>query len=95
VRVASAVAVPQRTCIGCRRVGPSDTLVRFTVRQGRVALADPRPDGRGAWLCPARECFESAVRRKAFDRAFHAKVALHDDLLSEFDNLCDQRRAVR
>ena len=92
---ASAVAVPQRTCIGCRRVGPSDTLVRLSAHDGRVALADPRPAGRGAWLCPSGECFEIAMRRRAFERAFRAKIALDDDLRGEFDSICDKRRAVR
>ncbi|MDN5790367.1 MAG: YlxR family protein [Micrococcales bacterium] len=39
---------------------------------GPVVLSpDPRHrmPGRGAWLHPRPECFESAVRRKAFGRA--------------------------
>jgi hypothetical protein len=82
-------------CIGCRRVGPGDTLVRLIARRGRVALADPRPAGRGAWLCPSGECFEAAVRRRAFDRAFRAKVSLDDDLRRQFNHVCEHRRAVR
>jgi uncharacterized protein len=82
-------------CIGCRRVGPGDTLVRLAARGGRVALAESRPAGRGAWLCPSERCFEAAVRRKAFDRAFRAKVTVDDDLRRQFDSLCERRRAVR
>jgi uncharacterized protein len=31
--------------------------------------------GRGAWLHPTPECFELAVRRKAFGRALRLQVA--------------------
>ncbi|EXF25819.1 hypothetical protein BG28_10350 [Nesterenkonia sp. AN1] len=30
--------------------------------------------GRGAWLHPQRECFETAIKRKAFNRAFRRTV---------------------
>ena len=61
----------ERTCIGCRkRSGPAD-LLRMTVSGGLV-LPDPdrRAPGRGAHLHPVAECFDLAVRRKAFPRAF-------------------------
>ena len=63
--------VRERTCIGCRkRCSPTD-LLRMTVSGGLV-LPDPerRAPGRGAHLHPTIECFELAVRRKAFPRAF-------------------------
>ena len=85
---------PQRTCVGCRRVAPSEALVRLTVREGRVALAEPRPVGRGAWLCPQPDCFEQAVRRRALDRALHARVLIDDDLCRRFTGVCEQRKAV-
>ena len=65
----------ERTCIGCRkRSGPAD-LLRMTVSGGPesyTVLPDPdrRAPGRGAHLHPATECFDLAVRRKAFPRAF-------------------------
>jgi predicted RNA-binding protein YlxR (DUF448 family) len=85
---------PQRTCVGCRRVAPSEALVRLTVREGRVALAEPRPVGRGAWLCPQPDCLEQAVRRRALDRALRARVLIDDDLCRRFTGACEQRKAV-
>ena len=76
---------PQRTCVGCRRVAPSEALVRLTVREGRVTLAEPRPVGRGAWLCP---------QRRALDRALRARVLIDDDLCRRFTGVCEQRKAV-
>ncbi|MDZ5076123.1 YlxR family protein [Nesterenkonia sp. HG001] len=35
-----------------------------------------RMPGRGAWIHPRPECFEAAVRRKAFNRAFRRPVSI-------------------
>jgi predicted RNA-binding protein YlxR (DUF448 family) len=46
-------------------------------RSARVVV-DPqlRLPGRGAWLHPTPECFDLAVRRKAFGRALRVRVFL-------------------
>jgi uncharacterized protein len=66
--------------VGCRRVVARGELCRFATVEGRV-VPDPEAGiaGRGAWLHPAVECFEQAVRRRAFNRAFRASVALPDE----------------
>ncbi|MFT4081964.1 MAG: YlxR family protein [Nocardioides sp.] len=66
---------PVRTCIGCRRRAAKRELLRVTVgpdRDGRqTVVPDPASSapGRGAHLHPTRECYDLAVRRKAFTRA--------------------------
>ncbi|WP_436796349.1 YlxR family protein [Actinospongicola halichondriae] len=66
---------PQRTCVGCHRIGDADTLARFVQQEGTVQFGPTLP-GRGAWLCAATlvECAEAAVRRKAFERAFRCPI---------------------
>ncbi|MDN5794206.1 MAG: YlxR family protein [Intrasporangium sp.] len=75
-------AEPSRTCVGCRRSDSWSALLRVVADQtedGRptrgatILLPDPRrrKPGRGAWVHPTPECFELAVRRKAFGRALH------------------------
>ena len=63
---------PQRTCLGCRQVKDQDQLVRFVRSPDGEILADlkGRLPGRGAYLCSNRNCIETAVSRKQFDRAF-------------------------
>lgn len=67
-------AEPIRTCIGCRQRASKRELVRVTVeiRSGQ-AVVTPDPEGtapgRGAHLHPTIECYDLAVRRKAFARA--------------------------
>ena len=71
---ARETAEPVRTCIGCRKRTAKRELVRVTaaIRDGHTVI-DPDPDGtaagRGAHLHPTIECYDLAVRRKAFARA--------------------------
>jgi predicted RNA-binding protein YlxR (DUF448 family) len=70
---------PERTCIGCRRkTGPAG-LVRVARRpDGSVAVGQKEP-GRGAWLCTdSADCFDAAVRRRAFGRALRCEVPAQD-----------------
>ncbi|ROS62081.1 hypothetical protein EDF38_1183 [Frigoribacterium sp. PhB160] len=62
---------PVRTCIGSRARAPRSSLVRIVVRDGRLVVDETASlPGRGAWLTPSLEAFESAVKRRAFRRAF-------------------------
>ena len=69
------VSEPVRTCVGCRQRAAKRELVRVTVgsdAHGRlVVVPDPgaTAPGRGAHLHPTTECYDLAVRRKAFGRA--------------------------
>ena len=75
------VAAPLRTCIGCRRQRPQPELVRCVVSpQG--ATVSRTAAGRGAWLC-STACFQTAARRKAFDRAW--KRTVHPDMLQPLE----------
>ena len=66
---------PVRTCVGCRARVAKSELLRVTVgsdESGEPAvIPDPSATvaGRGAHLHPVAECFELAVRRRAFTRA--------------------------
>src|SRR5512143_2238498 len=54
--------VPQRTCVGCRRVLGKRQLVRI-VRTGQGVLIDPtgKRAGRGAYLHDRRSCWEAGL----------------------------------
>ncbi len=68
--------------MGCRTRAAKSELLRVTV--GSDAFGQPAvvPDpqgtatGRGAHLHPTTECFELAVRRKAFGRALRVTAGL-------------------
>jgi len=71
---------PERTCIGCRNRSTKSSLVRFVARNGSIVLdATGVENGRGAWIHPTVQCFDTALSRKAFGRAFRAHVAITDE----------------
>jgi len=68
--------IPTRTCIGCGEEHPKAHLVRLVRTPEGEIVIDPtgRRPGRGAYLCPSRECFHRARKRRAFSRAFRAEI---------------------
>jgi predicted RNA-binding protein YlxR (DUF448 family) len=75
--------VPVRTCIGCRREVAQDKAIRLALTAAQNAETTPplvvwdtdrALPGRGAWLHRQRECLETALKRKAFNRAFRRSV---------------------
>ncbi|GAA3626171.1 YlxR family protein [Microlunatus ginsengisoli] len=66
---------PVRTCTGCRKRGDKHELLRVVARDGAVE-PDPRQvlPGRGAYLHPAVECLDKALRRRAIGRALRTTV---------------------
>jgi predicted RNA-binding protein YlxR (DUF448 family) len=73
--------VPQRTCVSCRRSDAKRGLIRV-VRdgEGRVAI-DPtgKRNGRGAYLCHDPLCWQTAVKRRALERALRLDQLHPDD----------------
>lgn len=67
-----------RTCLGCRKVLDKKKLIRFvSINETLTADIENKLPGRGAYICPERECLESACRKKdAFQRALKRKAAM-------------------
>ncbi|MER7555334.1 YlxR family protein [Nocardioides sp. NPDC126508] len=76
--------------MGCRKRAAKRELLRVTAgsdRNGQPAVVpDPTATapGRGAHLHPTRECYELAVRRKAFTRALRADGGLSSAPVEEY-----------
>ena len=56
--------VPQRTCVGCRQVQGKRAMVRIVRTPDSGVVVDPtgKRAGRGAYLCLARSCWETALK---------------------------------
>jgi predicted RNA-binding protein YlxR (DUF448 family) len=78
------MAVPIRTCIGCRRREPAAEMVRLVLDapagepSGRVVVASRSRSGRGASVHPRPACLETGLRPEVLSRAFKRKVAVSD-----------------
>ena len=68
--------VPQRTCVACRAGQAKGQLVRVVRTPEGVVMVDKtgKHNGRGAYLCPQRRCWETALARQHLERAL--RVAL-------------------
>lgn len=68
--------MPQRTCIACRTVRPKRELVRVVrTPESDVAVDETgKRNGRGAYLCPRRACWETALSRGLLNRALRTNL---------------------
>ena len=71
-----------RTCVGCRKTGERNELVRLvsamTASGEKEAVVDSRRrlPGRGAWLHSDPECWNKALKRRAISRALPGVTAM-------------------
>ncbi|MFC0221412.1 YlxR family protein [Nocardioides zeicaulis] len=78
---------PVRTCVGCRARAAANELLRVVAgsdAEGHPALVpdpDHRAPGRGAHVHPTPECWQLAVRRRAFPRALRSGQGLDTALV--------------
>ena len=68
--------VPQRSCIACRAARPKKDLVRIVrTSDGSVVVDETgKLNGRGAYLCRQRCCWDSALAKNQVERALKTKV---------------------
>ena len=68
-----------RTCVGCRRKAQGEELIRFVGRDAELV-----PDltwtqsGRGAHVCPSRQCVQLGVERGGFARTLRRRISVED-----------------
>jgi uncharacterized protein len=90
--------VPQRTCVICRVTLPKRGLIRVVrTPEGRLTVdARGKVAGRGAYLCPRRECFTSSRARSAVSRALEVDITEQewDALAPELEKLAAERGPV-
>ena len=90
------VRLPQRTCIACRSTSGKREFVRL-VRTDRGVEVDliGKKQGRGAYLCPNPDCWETALKKGRIEAALKTKLTPDDRLhLTEFRGGLSQATAV-
>lgn len=68
--------LPQRTCISCREKGDKRGLIRIVRTPDHAVEVDPtgKRNGRGAYLCHRRECWDRALAGSALNRALNTEI---------------------
>ncbi len=89
-----AKKTPIRKCVGCGERRPKKDLIRVVYNKNdKEIIIDKKgkAPGRGAYLCPDKECFKKARKTDKFSRAL--KVSISDDiynhLMEEIDIMED------
>ncbi len=69
--------IPQRTCVGCREVKTKRELVRVVrTPEGNIELdSTGKKNGRGAYVCPTRDCWEKALTGKQLERTLRSNIS--------------------
>ena len=77
---------PERTCIVCRKKSSKDNFLKIVKnKNGEFFIErDVKLDGRGAYICKNKECYEKCKKTKALNRAFKTNVPL--SLYEELEN---------
>lgn len=83
--------MPQRKCVGCQEMKNKKELIRvIRTAEGEFLLdATGKKNGRGAYLCPSRECFQKAVKSRGLERSFKQAIPkeVYDALEKEMETL--------
>ena len=83
--------IPMRQCVGCREMKPKRKLIRVIRTSEDEILIDAtgKKNGRGAYICPNRECLEKAVKNKGLECSLKISVPqeIYEDFEREMGNL--------
>lgn len=81
--------VPMRKCIGCQEMKNKKEMMRVlrTTEENVVLDTTGKKNGRGAYICFSRECFEKAVKSRALERSLKMSIPqeIYESLKKEID----------
>lgn len=81
--------IPQRKCVGCNEMKDKKALLRIVRSpEGEVSLdLTGKKNGRGAYVCPNKECIAKAMKEKRLERALGKTISndVYQQLLEDFD----------
>ena len=68
--------IPMRKCVGCQEMKSKKEMMRVlkTSEDTFERDATGKKNGRGAYLCFSKECFEKAVKNKGLERSFKQAI---------------------
>ena len=77
--------VPIRQCVGRREMYSKKELIRIIRTPEDEILVDVtgKKNGRGAYICPKKECFFLAVKNKGLERSL--KTAIPKEFFERFE----------
>ena len=82
--------VPQRKCVGCNEMKDKKALLRIVRSPEREISLDltGKKNGRGAYVCPNKDCITKAVKERRLERALEKPVSeeVYQQILEDLEN---------
>jgi uncharacterized protein len=68
--------IPLRTCVSCRAKDAKREFVRIVRTPDRTVVIDPtgKQNGRGAYLCRRKSCWEKAASGTVLEQALNVEI---------------------
>jgi len=87
--------IPERSCIACREKRAKKELIRLVSSADEVRIDLKGKDaGRGAYLCPARECWEMGLKGNRLEHALQCNLTLENrQVLVEYGRNLPERES--
>ncbi|MDY3919561.1 MAG: YlxR family protein [Candidatus Limivivens sp.] len=83
--------VPMRKCIGCQEMKSKKEMMRIlkTTEDEIVLDTTGKKNGRGAYLCFSKDCFEKAVKNKGLERSLKMSIpkSVYEELEKEIESI--------
>ena len=83
--------VPMRKCVGCQEMKSKKEMIRVIRTQEEEFLLDAtgKKNGRGAYICPSKECLAKAIKNKGLERSFKQSIPkeVYESLEKEMSQL--------
>lgn len=80
--------IPLRQCVGCQEMKSKKEMLRVLKTTDDEIIIDTtgKKNGRGAYLCNSKECFQKARKNKGLERSFKMAIPaqVYDNLEKEF-----------
>lgn len=84
-----AKKTPLRMCIACREMKNKKELIRIVKNtDGEISLDfTGKKNGRGAYICPSKECIGKCIKTRAINKAFSCEVdkSVYEKIAEEFE----------
>lgn len=81
--------IPLRKCSGCGEMKPKKELIRVLKMENEEIVIDftGKKNGRGAYLCPSKECLGKAMKTKGIERSLKTPVPreIYEELMKSFE----------
>lgn len=86
--------IPLRKCIACNENKPKKELIRVVKNKDNYVDVDTtgRMNGRGAYICPSKECFDKVKKNKKLVKAL--EIEIPDEVYDKLNEMVDSKQEL-